>query len=123
MASGRRRDACFVGGEDKNDKSATTNATNTIRVSSSDRAKFISSCVVVDSARHSLFFSFSQARLMDIVRPLVTSEDYVVQKYTKAHPFKAVGRVQASASAATFQPSGAPRKLLNLLNEHLLLLF
>ncbi len=33
---------------------------------------------------------------MDIVRPLLTSEDYVVQKYTKAHPFKAMGRVQAS---------------------------
>eukprot|EP00752_Nemacystus_decipiens_P012225 g10838.t1 len=37
-----------------------------------------------------------QARLMDIVRPLVTSEDYVVQKYTKAHPFKAMGRVQVN---------------------------
>lgn len=31
---------------------------------------------------------------MDIIRPLVSSEDYVVQKYTKAHPFKAMGRVQ-----------------------------
>ncbi|CAM9246639.1 unnamed protein product, partial [Ectocarpus sp. 12 AP-2014] len=37
-----------------------------------------------------------QARLMDIVRPLVTSEDYVVQKYTKSHPFKAMGRVQVN---------------------------
>ncbi|CAM9515258.1 unnamed protein product [Ectocarpus fasciculatus] len=33
---------------------------------------------------------------MDIVRPLVTSEDYVVQKYTKSHPFKAMGRVQVN---------------------------
>lgn len=42
---------------------------------------------------------------MDIVRPLVSSEDYVVQKYTKAHPFKAMGRVQASASAKTLRNS------------------
>lgn len=38
---------------------------------------------------------------MDIVRPLVTSEDYVVQKHTKAHPFKAMGRVQASVYRAS----------------------
>lgn len=44
---------------------------------------------------------------MDIVRPLVTSEDYVVQKYTKAHPFKAMGRVQVSASAETSPPFGS----------------
>lgn len=42
---------------------------------------------------------------MDIVRPLVSSKDYVVQKYTKAHPFKAMGRVQA----------GSDRKPKNLL--------
>ena len=39
---------------------------------------------------------------MDIVRPLVTSEDYVVQKHTKAHPFKAMGRVQVSVYRASF---------------------
>ena len=55
---------------------------------------------------------------MDIVRPLVTSEDYVVQKYTKAHPFKAMGRVQASASAAeTPQSFGSTTELLNLFRE------
>ena len=48
------------------------------------------------------FRSLEQARLMDIVRPLVTSEDYVVQKHTKAHPFKAMGRVQVSVYRASF---------------------
>lgn len=33
---------------------------------------------------------------MEIIRPVVASEDYVVQKYSKTHPFKAMGRVQAS---------------------------
>lgn len=54
---------------------------------------------------------------MDIVRPLVTSEDYVVQKYTKAHPFKAMGRVQASAETFVSDFQEPPRKLLNLFNE------
>lgn len=35
-----------------------------------------------------------QHRLMNIIRDLVRSEDYVVQKYSKVHPFKAMGRVK-----------------------------